>query len=363
MFIALAIGIAGFFLSACSTQSPYYDPAKAHRGQYGFVNPGVEHYETPFWEVIQRRSRGDFAPVREPDGGYDAFAARWRVPLDTFALSSPSASKQPRLVWLGHASTLLQLGGQNVLIDPHLSDFAGPLSWLASRRRIPAPIAPEALPPIDLVLITHNHYDHLDAATIDRLMASGQKPRFLVPLGLKAWFDERGIANVEELDWWDQRTQGPLAIRFLPAQHWSKRSLTDTNQSLWGGWAVEWQAPDRAPWRFVHTGDTAYNPDLYRDIRTRLGGAIDLLGLPIGAYEPNDFMRRHHVNPEEAVRLLQVLGAKQAFGIHWGVFEISNEAFDQPPKDLLESLFRNGVPTERVWLLKQGEIKEIAGGP
>ena len=363
-FIALIalIALTGL-LAACSGPFRYADPAKPHRGENGFVNPGLAPHSTSLWDAARRRMRGDFKPARDPEGGYEAFAARWRTPLTQAALQAPAADGAPRMVWLGHASVLVQVGGQNVLIDPHLTDFAGPVSWLASQRRVPPPIAPEELPRIDLVLITHNHYDHLDAPTLDRLLASGQKPRFLVPLGLKSWFEARGIASVEELDWWEARQSGPLTIRFLPAQHWSKRTLSDTNQSLWGGWAVEWQAagqPGGAPWRFVHLGDTAYNLALYEAMRQRLPGPIDLLALPIGAYEPREFMRAMHTNPDDAVRLFKALEARQAFAVHWGVFELSNEPFDQPPRDLKQALTQHEVPAERVWLLRQGEIRSLS---
>lgn len=356
----VAAGALALLLAACSSPFPYADPALPHHGPNGFVNPGVAAQPTPMWEAAWRRMRGDFQPAHEPEGGYAAFAARWRVPLEPAALATPPADGAPRLVWLGHAGTLLQVGGRTLLIDPHLTDYAGPLSWLASQRRVSAPIAPEALPPIDAVLITHNHYDHLDLPTLERLLASGhQRPHFYVPLGLKRWFDAQGIGPVDELDWWDARQLGDLTLRYLPAQHWSKRTLTDANQTLWGGWAVEWAGQGRAPWRFVHTGDTAFAPALYAEMRQRLGGGIDLLALPIGAYEPREFMRRQHTNPDEAVQLLQLLAPRQAFAIHWGVFELSNEPFDQPPRDLAEALTRHGEPAERVWLLRQGEVKDL----
>lgn len=348
-------------LAACSGPFPYADPSKPHRLADRFVNWGetAPTPEPPWYESLLRRQRGDFEPERPPEGGYTAFAERWRVPLTREQLQSPPADKA-RVVWLGHASVLLQVDGRNVLIDPQFSDFAGPVSWLASRRMVPPPIAPEDLPPIDVLLITHNHYDHLDEPTLARLKAAGQRPRVLVPLGLKSWFEDLGWTHVEELDWWDSRREGALNITLLPAQHWSKRSLTDTNRTLWGGWAVDWTRPGgAAPWRFVHTGDTAYKPELHAYIAQRLGGSVDLLALPIGAYEPRDFMRRAHVNPDEAVRVMQALHARQAFGIHWGTFELSHEPFDQPPRDLATALAHHGLPAERVWLLRQGEPKVV----
>ena len=357
---ATACALAGL-LAACSSPYHYADPARPHHLADRFTNWGESGPSptVPWYEALGRNLRGDFRPTREPEGGYAAFAERWRVPLAPAQLQPPPQG-QARLAWLGHAGVLLQVDGQNVLIDPQLSDYAGPLPWLSAKRRVPAPIAPEALPRIDLLLITHNHYDHLDAATLARLRAAGQDPRVLVPLGLKAWFEAQGWSGVEELDWWDTRQLGALGVMLIPSQHWSKRTPTDTNQTLWGGWALTWARPGgAAPWRFVHTGDTAWNPALYQHIAQRLGGPVDLLALPVGAYEPRDFMRRHHLNPGEAVQLLQTLQARQAFGIHWGTFELSHEPFDQPPRDLAQALAAQQVAPERVWLLRQGETRPL----
>ena len=353
--LALAGGLA-----ACSSPYHYADPAKPHHLADRFTSWDATLSEpTPWYESIWRSVRGDFRPAHPPEGGYAAFAERWRMPLTRQQLQAPTDG-QPRVVWLGQAGVLLQLGTQNVLIDPQLSDFAGPLSWISAKRRVPPPIAPEDLPPIDVLLITHNHYDHLDEPTLQRLWAAGQRPRVLVPLGLKSWFDAQGLDGAEELDWWDQRQLGALTFTLLPSQHWSKRTLTDAFQTLWGGWALSWSQPGAAaPWRFVHTGDTAYREGLHEHIAQRLGGPVDLLALPIGAYQPRDFMRRHHINPEESVRILRTLQARQAFGIHWGTFELSSEAFDQPPIDLAAALTQQRVPVERVWLLRQGEPKVV----
>lgn len=356
----LTAGLA-LLLAACSSPYGYADPTKPHHGAEGFTNPGMPWESKSVLESAWRNLRGDFRPAREPAGGYAAFAATWRVALNAADLAVPAADAPPRLVWLGHATVLLQVGGQTVLIDPQLSDYAGPVSWLSAKRRVPPPITAGQLPHVDVLLITHNHYDHLDLPTLKRLWATGQRPRVLVPLGVKAWFDAQGLPGAEELDWWDERRVGPLTLRYLPAQHWSKRTLWDTNRTLWGGWAVAWQPRGAAaPWRFVHTGDTAYNPALYAAMAQRLGGPVDVLAVPIGAYEPRDFMRAQHTNPEESVRIAQLLQARQTLGIHWGTFELSQEPFDQPPKDVAAALTRLGLPAEWVWLLRQGEIKTLS---
>ena len=341
--------------TACTMVNPHYDASKAHHRPNGFVNsdPTQQIGTFPWFHILLRRLRGDFQPIRPPDGGYEKFIAEWTVPIDLERLSVPA--DQPRITWLGHASLLLQVDGQNILIDPQLSDHAGPFRLLSAARRVPAPIQPKQLPPIDLVLISHNHYDHLDKATILALLAAGQNPLFLVPLGLKRWFDDLGIANVIELDWWDSRQQGKLRIHFTPARHWSKRTPFDANATLWGGFAIEW--PSAGPWRFLYTGDTGYSQD-FKEIRRRLG-PVDFLTIPIGAYLPRDFMAPQHVNPDDAVRIMLDLDARQALGVHWGTFELAQEAFDQPPIDLAIALQQHRLATDRMWLFKQGETRDL----
>lgn len=315
--------------------------------------------------MLWRSLRGDFKPLADPQGGYAAFAKAWSVPVDHAALAQ--RQQAPVVTWLGHVSVLLQVGGLNVLTDPTLAPFAGPFGRVGAPRMVPAPLRAEALPPIDVLLVSHNHYDHLCSATIAALLRAGQRPRIVVPLGLKAWFDARHIGNVTELDWWQhtdvlQDAQGvalaqPVRIHCTPAQHWSRRTPWDTNASLWGGYMVERKPGAADAWRFLFPGDTGYSAD-FRAIRQRLG-AVDFLALPIGAYLPRDFMQPMHVNPADAVQLMQDLDARQAMGVHWGTFKLTQESFDQPPKDLAAALQARGLPADKVWLLRHGETRAI----
>lgn len=352
------LGVA-LLLTACTAVNPHYDASRPHHRADGFVNSdsSLRIVGLPWYDTLWRRLRGDFRPLAPPAGGFQRFAADWSVPVDHARLRQPDGPAQ--ITWLGHAGLLLQLAGRNILIDPQLSDFAGPLRLLSAPRRVPAPLTPEELPPIDLVLISHNHYDHLDEATIARLLAAGQRPRFLVPLGLKAWFAARGIDDVTELDWWDQVVTGPLRVHLTPAQHWSKRTPFDTNTTLWGGFHVETDDAGR-PWRFLYTGDTGYSAD-FREIRRRLG-AVDLLAVPVGAYLPRDFMAPQHTNPDDAVRILLDVEARQAIGVHWGTFELSQEAFDQPPRDVATALQTRRLDSQRLWMLRHGETRTLKVG-
>ncbi|MCX7226100.1 MAG: MBL fold metallo-hydrolase, partial [Burkholderiales bacterium] len=320
----------------------------------------------PWYEMVWRSLRGDFKPLAAPAQGYAAFAKEWSVPVDQARIAQ--RPQEPTVTWLGHVSVLLQVGGLNILTDPTLADFAGPYGRFGAPRRVPAPMRGNQLPTIDVLLISHNHYDHLCDATVAAMVASGQKPHIFVPLGLKPWFDARGIAKVTEMDWWDHAdvttdTNGkallqPLRIHFTPAQHWSRRTPFDTNASLWGGYMVERQAGAKEAWRFMFPGDTGYSAD-FKAVRERLG-PVNLLALPIGAYLPRDFMKKMHVNPADAVQLMLDLDAKQAFGVHWGTFKLTQEAFDHPPRDLMEALQARGLPSDRVWLMRHGETRAMA---
>lgn len=333
----------------------------AHHREGGFRNSNaaarIGHF--PWYEMVWRSLRGDFRPLAEPAGGYAAFARAWSVPVDHARIAVRQHA--PVVTWLGHVSMLLQVAGLNILIDPTLADFAGPYGRFGAPRRVPAPLQAKDLPPIDVVLVSHNHFDHLCHATIMALHAAGQRPRYFVPLGLKKWFDAHGITLVTEMDWWDAldlNADGePVQLHLTPAQHWSRRTPFDTNATLWGGYLLEWQRSGYRPWRFLFPGDTGYSQD-FKAIRERLG-AVDFLALPIGAYLPRDFMKAMHVNPADAVQLMLDLQAPQAMAVHWGTFMLTQEAFDQPPRDLAAALRERGLADDRVWLLRHGETRSI----
>lgn len=339
----------------------------SHHLSSGFRNsdPHIQIGNFPWYEMVWRGLRGDFKPLAAPTGGYDAFAREWSTAVDHARLAK--RQYDPVVTWLGHVTVLLQVGGLNILTDPTLAGFAGPYGRYGAPRRVPAPLQPQDLPPIDVLLVSHNHYDHLCDATIAGLMAAGQRPQIFVPLGLKPWFDARQIDNVTELDWWGHadisaNAQGvalkdPVRLHFTPAQHWSRRTPFDTNASLWGGYMVEWRRGGAEPWRFLFPGDTGYSAD-FKAIRKRLG-AVDFLALPIGAYLPRDFMKNMHVNPADAVQLMLDLDARQSMGVHWGTFMLTQESFDHPPRDLAAALRQRGLSDQLVWLMRHGETRTI----
>jgi len=202
-------------------------------------------------------------------------------------------------------------------------------------------------------VISHNHYDHLDAQTVEGLNAQPDgPPQFFAPLGLKPWFVEHGIGNVVELDWWEQREHRGLKIHLLPVQHWSARTPFDRNQTLWGGWLLE-----HPQLKFYFIGDGGYSPD-FRDIARRFG-PIDLAAIPIGAYAPRWFMKTMHVNPEEAVKVHKDLRAAYSVAMHWGTFRMTDETLDEPPKRLAAARAAAGIPTERFFIMRHGETRKL----
>lgn len=325
-------------------------PRPFHHLPGGFRNnhPGGWHRGS-FWQWQRERwARGVPAP---PPGG-------WRFPVERPDVAFLRANRSlPTLTWLGHATFLLQLGGLNILTDPHLSARASPFQTVGPKRWVAPPLAHHELPPIDLVLLSHNHYDHLDAPTVDRLRRqAGGSPRFMVPLGLADWFRRRGIPDAVELDWWEEHRHADARLVFTPVQHWSARTTWDRNRSLWGGWRVE-----LAGTSFFFAGDTGYSPD-FVDIHARLG-PVDLAALPIGAYEPRWFMQVMHVNPEEAVRIHQDLHARHSVAMHWGTFVLTDEPLDEPPHRLRRALAAAGLTERDFWLLRHGETRRLDTPP
>jgi N-acyl-phosphatidylethanolamine-hydrolysing phospholipase D len=252
----------------------------------------------------------------------------------------------PTLSWIGHATFLVQLGGVNILTDPIWSDRASPLSFAGPRRLVPPGIRFEDLPRIHAVVISHDHYDHLDAPTITRL-AREHAPTFFVPLGLKPWMLDHGARDVVELDWWESRDFRGLRFTCTPAQHSSGRGFTDQNLTLWASWVIS--SPTK---RLFFAGDTGYFAGA-REIGERLG-PFDVAAIPIGGY--SSYERRHpnHVNPEEAVRLFEDVKGRLMVPMHWGTFEMNREPFKEPPERLEREAVRRGLEGH-VALLSPGQ--------
>jgi len=253
----------------------------------------------------------------------------------------------PSVTWIGHATFLVRMDGVTFLTDPIFSEYASPVQFVGPKRQQPPGIPLESLPPVDFVVLSHDHYDHTDLASIEALAQRGA--RFFVPLEMGELVRGAG-GEVVELDWWQSARFGEVAIHCVPAQHFSGRSLTDQGTRLWGGFAVV--GPTK---RFYHAGDTGYF-DGFAEIGRRLG-PFDLAAVPIGAYDPSEIMRFVHMNPEEAAQAVVDLGARDSVGMHYGTFDLTEEPMGEPPRRFQAAADALGLGAERAWVMNVGETR------
>jgi L-ascorbate metabolism protein UlaG (beta-lactamase superfamily) len=276
---------------------------------------------------------------------------------------SPHADRPPervggdkvRLSFVGHVSWLIQTSGLNILIDPVWSERASPVRWAGPKRRNDPGIAFDALPPIDVALVSHGHYDHLDIATLSKL-AARFSPRVVTPLGNDVAMRRADNAVRAEAFDWHQRVElgSGLAATLVPTQHWSARGLFDRNTALWASFVLETPAG-----KIYIVCDSGYGEGKHFRRVGEAHGPLRLAILPIGAYEPRWFMRDQHMNPSDAVMALDDCGAEQALAHHHGTFQLTDEAIDAPVEALQAALDEANVPRERFVVLKPGQVLEI----
>ena len=331
------------------------DTGAHHRPGGGFRNPWPESELHGFkdflkWRLDEWRHGGR---VPSPPAG--------SLPTRQPAIAKPRAARgHLSATWVGHSTVLLQLGALNVLTDPVWSDRASPLRWIGPRRLMPPGVAFDALPEIDVVLISHNHYDHLDATTVERLAKRFPGASWLCPLGLAGLLRSWGVRTIEERDWWQTVDTPAFRATCTPAQHFSARGLGDRNDTLWCGWTIE---SDDA--RVYFAGDTALHPE-FTAIGGRLG-PFDLVMLPIGAYAPRWFMRAVHMDPDDAVTAYRALiGAPAALdgstvppclALHWGTFRLTDEPVSEPPERFNRAWCDAGLPESACWIFSHGETR------
>ncbi len=337
---ACSAGIAG---------TSFYDPAKYHHTPDGFRNPkgSFEREIDPFRFAgfIYRRLTYDFDPAILPAGHV--------LEKSEIRKQFAAAPEDARITWIGHATFLIGLDGLNILTDPFFSDRASPVTFLGPRRFMPPGITIEDLPKIDIILISHNHYDSLDEEGLDRLARHSPDATVLVPLGLVPFIKERGFKHIRQMDWYDVEKFRTLTVQSTPSIHRSNRGTFDVNQSLWSGFVIS--APvGGQPRKIWFVGDTGLGPVFEEDVAKK-AGPVDIALVPIGAYLPRDIMRPVHTTPAEALRIARIMGAKIAIAMHWGTLPLGEDL----PFDAKSGFEAAQAPGVAKVLMKIGETRDM----
>jgi N-acyl-phosphatidylethanolamine-hydrolysing phospholipase D len=348
---------AACLLVGCASVNPYYDATKKHHRPNGFNNNYIDNWraDQPSFFDWQLERWQKTLPPQDP--------ARVRLVEPDLAYLKVNRS-DATVTWVGHSTALWQLGGLNILTDPHFTDRASPFSFIGPKREAPLPMPLSSLPRIDVVLISHNHYDHLDARTVRMLNEQpGGPPLFIVPLGLDLWMKAEGITNVHRMDWWQsfrvKAATGEVTIHFVPVQHWSSRTPWDRNATLWGGFVAQAEV-NKQPFSMFFSGDTGYSKD-FADIGARFGG-FDFSQIAVGCYLPRWFMQQQHVNEEDAVQIHLDVKSKLSMGVHWGAFRLCDDAIDAPIDELPKARRKLGVADDAFVLFALGETRVLRRG-
>jgi len=319
----------------------------AHHGDVGFKNLYIEDPDKNIFDYLRLRYFGNHEwsnhRIRADE-----------VPIQLLDLNEISnESGRLKISWLGHSTFLIQYGGINILTDPIFSNRASPFRFVGPKRYIPHVIDYTLLPEIDFVVISHNHYDHLDKKAVKLL---GENPFYLVPLGLSEWFEENGVSNnrVKEFDWWQHQRFDQLSITAMPSQHWSSRSLSDRLQTLWASWSIDFT--DIKLW---FAGDTGYNPVQFKEIGRHSDG-FDVSLIPIGGYLPRGFMSAYHVNPSEAIQIHKDVKSTFSIGMHWGTFPLTAEGPIDPKLELEKQISAHGISDKDFATMSVGETLSIS---
>ena len=266
--------------------------------------------------------------------------------------------KAPTVTWINHCTFLIHVDGLNILTDPIWSDRCSPLPFLGPKRMHEPPLALKDLPHIDLVFISHDHYDHLDRKTVRYLHQQYPNITWVVPLGMKRWLKKQGMKNVLELDWWEKTKidfEGrEVDVTAVPSQHFSGRGIFDKNCTLWSGFVIDFIRPKKQRKRLYFVGDTGYNHKDFKAIG-KYFGHMDLSLIPIGTYIPRAFMDPVHIDPVKSVAIHSEVHSNLSVGMHWKTFRLSGEGLDQPPYDLYRALEKKEIDPKSFRVLDPGQ--------
>ena len=345
-FGALSLGLYGCVKNLNVKQKNYYysGPITDHFDGVYFFNRKDE-YVTSFsdllkWKIFEKRA----VWPENYSSRYPAVSPNPSLPRDEITVTM-----------VGHATLLIQMAGLNILTDPVYSDRVSPIDYMGPKRHNPPGVQFEALPKIDIILVTHNHYDHLDLETLSKLVTR-DNPKIYTPLGNDTIIKEAiGNADIQTGDWGDEfKHNSQLKVYFEPCQHWSARGTRDQRMALWAAFVLE--SDDH---KVYHIGDTGFGEGKnYRDVAKKHGG-FDLAILPIGAYKPRWFMKSSHQNPREAVTGLQLCKASHGLGHHWGTFQLTNEGVDAPMKVLAKALEKQELDQDRFIAVQPGQVWKL----
>ncbi|WP_392562587.1 MBL fold metallo-hydrolase [Orbus sturtevantii] len=320
----------------------YYDVTKKHHTRQGFCNS--EPFSINYKEIRKWQKERKIAP---PEGGYQRFCTDW------YQEANFSITNRDAIWWLGHATALIKINNKIILTDPVFFDRVSPVPFIGPKRYTPCASSINNLPQIDIIVISHNHYDHLDYRSVLQLIERFPLVTIVVPLGLKKKIQAWGATRVIELDWWQDVWVDDVLLSAIPAKHWSRRGLFDINKTLWCGWMIE------SNQRCVYfVGDTGYSVE-FTCVKKSFPN-IDIALIPVGSYAPRWFMHNQHIDPAQALQLFHDIGCKRAIAIHWGTFELADDSLDEPPKLLKQLLPKYNLSENEFLILKIGDHIQLS---
>jgi L-ascorbate metabolism protein UlaG (beta-lactamase superfamily) len=339
-FFVVLIVIVPFLIGYNVSAPKYNGPLSDHFDGKKFINPGGVQAKG-LKEVLQwmlNRKRGTWNETKNQTYG--------KRPLER-------EKETIRITFVNHSTFLIQVDGLNILTDPVWSTRTSPFSWVGPKRMKLPGIKFEDIPRIDVVLLSHNHYDHLDLATM-RMVFGAHHPKIVTPLGVKAFLDAKSIAGATDVDWWDElELSNSIKVTAVPAQHFSGRGMQDRDATLWCGYVLK-----TSKGNIYFAGDTGYNDNTFKEIRKKMG-TMKVSLLPIGAYKPEWFMSPIHVSPEQAVKIHLDVKSSLSIGTHFGTFPLADEGAEDPVKDLKTALMKYNVNEEQFIALKEGDVKIV----
>ena len=336
---ALAVFLTGCASMPDYSASPNYDVEKGV-----FVHPDGDQNDKSIGDLLGLMRKVLTRPSDPAKkSGFPVIAPS---PEAAFDAASPDANS---VIWIGHSTLVFEHQGLRVMTDPIFSDRASPVSFAGPKRVVPPALGILDLPPIDVVVISHSHYDHLDLPSIRQLLVAQPDIHYVVPLGIAPLLAKVGVRNVTEIDWWQSHMVAGVKITAAPVHHWSSRAPFNRNRTQWAGFMVQFADG----YKFYFAGDSGYGGDFVKT-RERLG-TPNFAAIPIGAYEPRNFMKSSHVNPEEAVQIFQDLEVQNAVAIHWGTFKLTLEQLAEPPVRLAAALKAAAIVPARFRALTHGE--------